>query len=130
MSGQRTIEIERLSREEYAAKIGSGATKDPAVIAIEDRGETKIFFDTKKFSVDAEAMQDVLNSLVCNGHCSGYDIRRILYGDIWVYFNPIHHETFAHQHVLEKVVEELRRVAIDIEEDDNDDDDIDDDEEL
>ncbi len=96
-------------------------TKDPEIFAIEDYGEVKIYFSRKKINVDVESMQVVLNGCVFSGYCSGYDISLILQGNIWVYFNPADDAVSARRCVIEKVVKELRRVALDIEEDDYDD---------
>ena len=82
---------------------------DCPICVIEDYGEVKIFFRTKKIRVNEESIKDVLNGLVYNDNCSGYNIDRLLNGDIWVYFNPTVHKDCDRRRAIEKVVEELNR---------------------
>ena len=86
--------------------------KHPMILAEEDYDHAKVFFNKAKFKLEESAIKEALNGLVYNHNCSGYDIDRLLCGEIWIYFNPIHHDASDRQTAIAKIVELLEKSSL------------------
>lgn len=93
----------------------------PVIMTEEDSGSVRMFFHPRKFDIVEERLKTILNGLVYNGTCSGYDADRALNGDVWIYFNPVLHNSTDRQVAVEKIMKLIEDSAIDTNYEDDED---------
>jgi hypothetical protein len=80
----------------------------PAPIYVrEDCGQADIYFRPKDFKIDVRAVIKVLDELILNDNCSGFDPSRLNNGHIRIYFNPACHGASDSHRAIHEVVEVL-----------------------
>ena len=81
----------------------------PPIYATETCGEIRIYFRRKRFAVDVDAIKGALGGLLCGRIISGYDVNRLLSGEICIYFNPLYHKACDRMRAIERITEELNK---------------------
>ena len=87
----------------------------PPICVIEDIEEVKIYFWIKTIKADEEIVRRVINGLIYGGICSGSDIRRLLQGEIRLFFNPIQHHDYDRRRAIAKIAEVLQKIDVYVE---------------
>ena len=78
------------------------------ICVIDELGQSRIYFKTKRINVDGEKVKATLNGLVFKGSCIGYDVSRLSGGEIRVYFNPTFNTETDRKAVTERMTEILQ----------------------
>ena len=83
----------------------------PVIFSEESPSLVRIFFWPKKFDVDEAKLKTLLNGLIFNGNCIGYDGDRIPSGVIAIHFNPAYQNIADRRYVISEVVAKLKKMV-------------------
>jgi len=75
-------------------------------------GEFKIYFDERIYKVEKEGIITECASHVFGGELSGYDLERLDYGEIVVYYNPIRMDLVRVTKAKDSLVEYIEKQLI------------------
>ena len=77
---------------------------DGKVLVIKDTGKVVLFFDDSLFRIEKEKAELELGSLIFNGSITGYNIERLVYGEITLFYNPFKTEDKWIVNVIDEVI--------------------------
>ena len=87
------------------------ATRERIMVANEI-GMVKIFFDERIYNVEKDEMVTECASHVFGGEISGYDIDRIDYGEVILYYNPVRMDDKRIADARKKIVDFIESKSI------------------
>ena len=81
------------------------------LIVDESGTEVVLYFYKPDNAPDKRRLEEALTRLNWNGHCSGWDLERLVCGEIKIYFNPICHGFDDRSMTIESIAEVIRAAA-------------------
>ena len=89
---------------------------DIKVFAEKNLNEIQVYFWPKRYRPSESVVKTCLNGLVFNGNCTGYNVDRLVNGEIRVYLNPTYHNVADARRDVSKLIKVLRSFRLSLKE--------------
>lgn len=78
----------------------------------ENDSEMKIFFHPAEFTPRGEAIEKTIQALMLGGYCTGGETKRLGFGEVELFFNPMRHSEEDRRYAVMRVEEKIREPVL------------------